>query len=1620
MAQTHHYLFDTATGFADSTGSDNFVNTMGTINASGKINQGFRFEYLGMMPTSTANNLLPTSGAFTIAFWMNENFGGYYLQLFNIGDMNVGLFGKDNELTVGQTGSGSFQITKSGGSYAHYIISTNGSGTWTVYKNNVSQTLTGTSNWTPNATTYNSTSDFSFNGGGYGDPVFIDDLRIYNEVIDSTERAFIYNSGSGTQSDSGGGGGGSATQLSVLTQPTRSYSTKNIPTQPVINLLTSGGTVDGAATNTVFANVVSGAGTIGGSTSVSATSGVATFSGLSVTGFGPIGLGFTASGLTAAYATTFTVDPVIPIMPQRTETSGYVPVSGDLRVGELFINIPDQKGYVKKLNGTIATVWQAGSSLTSGQVTSGLIGNNAVNSGNISSGTVGNFHIANNAVQSGNIASGQIGVNHLISGLITTLTLGSGQVTSGSIASGSISNFKIASGAISSGHVGNNSIVSGSIASGSISNFKIASGAISSGHVGNNSIVSGSIASGQITTNHLSNAIIVSGNIASGQVGRMHLSSGTVNSGHLANNSVVSGSISSGQSNTYHIGSTTTPTSGYVLQLNGVQAQWNALASVAIASGAISSGMLANNSVVSGSIASGQIGVNHLISGLITTLTLGSGQVTSGNIASGQIGNFHLSSGAVTSGDIGNAAVVSGSVASGQIGVNHLISGLITTLTLGSGQVTSGSIASGAISNFKIASGAIISGHIGDNAIVSGSVASGQIGTNHLANSSVVSGSVASGQIGRTHISSGAISSGHLANNSVVSGSIASGSINTYHIGSTTTPASGHILQLNGTSLQYNAPVTITSGSITSGMLGNNSVVSGSISSGLLNYNYNAGWEWSAYSSGSIQGAQSWTSTTGINTLSVNLAYGNGTFVGFPYLSTVGCYSRDGINWNSSTTASAIVTKLVYGNGIFMTVATTTGYTSVDGATWQTITTPAGNGDITYGNGRFFILSAANGFYSSADNGATWSSVVYPPTLPASGIYGKIVYCNGIITVLGSNTSNNDVYITNSYDNGATFTPYRTQSFNSTYIGGNLVANGSTIIVMSRTNSSSKYAISKDSGITWNGYSNLSATVTYFNDPVFGNGIWVAAEYVGTQTVYSTDGLTWTGGGALASHDHQVGYGQNKFVVIAREGSTYAVYSTANGSFNFATKTVSDIDNVIIGRKDPQVATFQSVTVISGLLSNSIANNAITSGKVASGQVGQFHLSDNSVRSGNIASGQIGQFHLSSGAVTSGDIGNAAVVSGSVASGQISNFHLSDNSVFSGNIASGQISNFKMSSGSVLSGHIGNAAVVSGSVASGQISNFAIASGAILSGHIGNGSVVSGSIASGQIVPSHFNQIIANNIQPKTNNFRLSVQSGVAITSTDQSAQSTLYLVPYTGNQIALYDGTNWNTSIASGAVVSLAITGLTSGLPYDVFAYDNSGVPALEFGTVWSTVNTRADSIQFIDGIALKSGTTTRRLVGTILPTAPTTTNDTAVQRYVNNYDNQVSRQLFKTDATNHTYASNTNRIWNLSSGNQIQFVASKAGIAGNVGMQTASRVSTGASFARTQVTGGAGQLPSTSLGVATLATSGALLQYMTAPSASYNSVLGYNFFYPAESCTTLGATGTFNAMDLFGEIKG
>ena len=145
--------------------------------------------------------------------------------------------------------------------------------------------------------------------------------------------------------------------------------------------------------------------------------------------------------------------------------------------------------------------------------------------------------------------------------------------------------------------------------------------------------------------------------------------------------------------------------------------------------------------------------------------------------------------------------------------------------------------------------------------------------------------------------------------------------------------------------------------------------------------------------------------------------------------------------------------------------------------------------------------------------------------------------------------------------------------------------------------------------------------------------------------------------------------------------------------------------------------------------------------------------------------------------------------------------------------------------------------------------------------------------------------------------FRLTLTSGTPVTTSNVTAAGTVYACPYKGNAIALYDGTNWN--IRTSAEFSLALSGLTSGKPYDVFCYDNSGAPTLEF-LVWTNDTTRATALAYQDGVLVKSGAATRRYMGTFYTTGTTTTEDSEANRYLINYYHPVNKRTLGVFSTN------------------------------------------------------------------------------------------------------------------------
>lgn len=174
---------------------------------------------------------------------------------------------------------------------------------------------------------------------------------------------------------------------------------------------------------------------------------------------------------------------------------------------------------------------------------------------------------------------------------------------------------------------------------------------------------------------------------------------------------------------------------------------------------------------------------------------------------------------------------------------------------------------------------------------------------------------------------------------------------------------------------------------------------------------------------------------------------------------------------------------------------------------------------------------------------------------------------------------------------------------------------------------------------------------------------------------------------------------------------------------------------------------------------------------------------------------------------------------------------------------------------------------------------------------------------------------------PGVCDFRLTLESGVAASVSDQTAKTTVYCTPFEGNRIGLYSGSAWN--IRTSAEFSASLSGLTANTNYDVFCYDNSGTPTLEL-TAWTNATTRATALTTQDGVLVKSGSTTRRYLGTIRTTGSTgQCEDSLTKRFVWNYYNRRPRTVYRTDTTNSwNYSTQTWRQQNNSTSNQVAFV--------------------------------------------------------------------------------------------------
>ena len=166
---------------------------------------------------------------------------------------------------------------------------------------------------------------------------------------------------------------------------------------------------------------------------------------------------------------------------------------------------------------------------------------------------------------------------------------------------------------------------------------------------------------------------------------------------------------------------------------------------------------------------------------------------------------------------------------------------------------------------------------------------------------------------------------------------------------------------------------------------------------------------------------------------------------------------------------------------------------------------------------------------------------------------------------------------------------------------------------------------------------------------------------------------------------------------------------------------------------------------------------------------------------------------------------------------------------------------------------------------------------------------------------------------------RLTLTTALPVTTSDVTAATTVYLTPHQGNQIALYSGSAW--AYFDLTEISISVPATTDS-NYDVFVYDSTGL-TLE-AVVWTNDTTRATAIVLQDGVYCKSGTLTKRYVGSFRTTGVSgQTEDSEAARFVWNYYNRALRKMKAVDATTSwTYTTTSWRSANNSTANRVEFV--------------------------------------------------------------------------------------------------
>lgn len=257
---------------------------------------------------------------------------------------------------------------------------------------------------------------------------------------------------------------------------------------------------------------------------------------------------------------------------------------------------------------------------------------------------------------------------------------------------------------------------------------------------------------------------------------------------------------------------------------------------------------------------------------------------------------------------------------------------------------------------------------------------------------------------------------------------------------------------------------------------------------------------------------------------------------------------------------------------------------------------------------------------------------------------------------------------------------------------------------------------------------------------------------------------------------------------------------------------------------------------------------------------------------------------------------------------------------------------------------------------------------------------------------------------------RLTLSSGVPVTTNDVTGATTVYFTPFRGNRIALKTGGTW--TIYTFTQLSWAAT-ISNSAPMDFFVeWDGSALQLL--ATNWTNDTTRATALAYEDGVLVLSGSPGRRYVGTAKGVS-SSFDDSRTRRHLWNYYNRVDRELFSEETgASHNYSTATWREWNNSTSYRLQYVvgvledAPTFSLYGGVAGSGDTRLAFG--FNSTSS-------PNPAAGLYFVGVTAAASMSRTARRGT-ETTLGYNYVTALQY--TGSGTGTYDKLQLTGSILG